>query len=491
MRNDNKDDKTKDTNTKDTRGIQSPKSDLGNWYSEVLVKSGFIDYSDVSGCIILRPSSLFAWNVLKDYVDAQFKKLGIEDVYFPLFIPEKYLKKEEEHFSGFKAEVAWVTHGGDSKLDERLAVRPTSETIMYVSYAKWIRSWRDLPLRYNQWNNVVRWEFKHPMPFIRGREFLWNEGHDVFATEAEALAERDKILGIYEKALKEYLALPSIKGQKSDKERFAGAVASYSLEMIMPDGWAIQGPDFHYDGQNFAKSFDIKFLDKDEEIKFVYQNTYAITTRVLGVMVATHSDEKGLVIPPKIAQVQIVIIPILGRDNEKVLKEAKDIKRDIEKSFRVVIDDREGYTPGYKFNEWELKGVPLRIEIGPRDIASGSVVVVRRDNGKKESIEISRLNDAISRILEEMHNSLFDKALKFLNEHITMVESYDEFKKVLSEKGGFIQAGWCGSVECEDKIKEETGAKITNIPFEYKGLSEHCVYCGRKAKFMPNFARSY
>ncbi|MGC8648801.1 MAG: proline--tRNA ligase [Candidatus Micrarchaeia archaeon] len=477
--------------SKDSKGITAKKSDFGNWYQEILVKSGFIDYSDISGCIILKPPAYFAWDAIRNYVDERLKKLGVENVYFPLFIPEKYLIKEKEHFAGFKAEVAWVTHGGDSKLEERLAVRPTSETIMYVSYAKWIRSWRDLPLRYNQWNNVVRWEFKHPMPFIRGREFLWNEGHSVFATETEALAEREPVLELYAGLLRDVLALPYIKGQKSDKEKFAGAVASYSLEMLMPDGWAIQGPVFHYDGQNFAKGFDITFLDKTEKMAYVYQNTYAVSMRVLGVMVAMHSDEKGLVLPPKLAHIQLVIVPILGSNNEKVLEKARELKRQLDADFRVYIDDREIYTPGYKFNEWELKGIPIRIEVGPRDLASNSVVIVRRDTGAKESASIERLKEKISAMIEDIHNSMYNRALKFLNEHITTVESYDEFKHVLASKGGFVQAAWCGDVECENKIKEETGAKITNLPFEHGKLSDKCIYCGRKAEKAANFARSY
>ncbi|MGC8572018.1 MAG: proline--tRNA ligase [Candidatus Micrarchaeia archaeon] len=475
----------------ETKGITTKKENLGEWYSEVLTKSEFLDYSDVSGCYIYRPAANFVWEIIRDATNEEFKKIGIQNVYFPLFIPERYLKKEEEHFAGFKAEVAWVTHGGDSELDERLAVRPTSETIMYVSYSKWIRSWRDLPLRYNQWNNVVRWEFKHPMPFIRGREFLWNEGHDVFATKEEAEAERDIILSIYQKILKDYLALPYIAGRKSEKEKFAGAVASYSLEMLMPDGLAIQGPDFHHDGTNFSKSFDIKFIDKDEQTKYAYQNTYAITTRVIGVMVATHSDEKGLVIPPKLALVQIVIVPILGKDDDIILKKAEELKEELSKHYRVKLDDREGYTPGYKFNEWELKGVPIRIEIGPKDIKNNSVVIARRDNFKKYNVGIDKLLDTIKEMLDEMHNDLYKKAEQFLNEHTTVVSNYDEFKKTLASKLGFIHTPWCGETECEDHIKEETGAKITNIPFDQSKLKGKCVYCGKDAKYMANFAKSY
>lgn len=473
--------------------IEAKKAEnFSDWYTQVLLRSGFIDYTDVSGALAFSPSAYFAWQTISGTVDTAFKKVGIEDVYFPLLIPEKLLKKESEHFEGFVPEVAWVTETGDTKLEERLAIRPTSETIMYRSYSKWIRSWRDLPMRYNQWNNVMRWEFKHPTPFIRSREFLWNEGHTVFATEEEAFAERDVILSIYNSVLKEYLALPGIMGKKSDNEKFAGAVASYSIEHIMPDGWAIQGPDFHSDGQNFAKPFDIKFLDKDGQTKYPYQNTFAITTRELGVMVAIHGDDKGLVIPPRLAYIQVVIVPIYKKDNmEKVNAYVKKIHDELKYDFRVKLDDRDSYSPGFKFNEWEMKGVPIRIEVGEKDMAANVVTIARRDTGEKMQVKAGGVEIKVNELIEEIHANLYDRAVKFMESHITKVNTYDEFKKALKEKGGIISAPWCGDKECEAKIKEENGTKITNIPFDQGKFGSKCICCAKKSKFAANFAKSY
>lgn len=449
------------------------------------------DYSAVSGCMVFRPLAYGIWEILQKNIDAEFKKLGVENVYFPLLIPEKFLKKEAQHVEGFSPEVAWVTQTGDTKLDERLAIRPTSETIMYDSYSKWIRSWRDLPLRFNQWNNVLRWEFKHPVPFLRSREFLWNEGHTVFATEKEADTERDEILGIYEMITEDYLALPGMVGRKSEKEKFAGAVASYSIEHLLPDGKAIQGPDFHSDGQNFAKAFDITFLDKDGKRQHAWQNTWAITTRELGVMVAMHSDDRGLVLPPKVAPTQVVIVPIFDEKNKSaVLKVAKKLESEL-KDVRVMLDDRNYYTPGWKFNEWELKGVPIRIEIGPKDIKAKQVVVVRRDTSKKRSVAISKVGSEVKKELEDMQKSLFKKAGEFLSSNMYKVKTYQEFKSTLEKKKGIVQANWCMDSKCEDKVKEETGAKITNMPLKNNKVLGDCIYCGKRAKTVANFAKSY
>jgi prolyl-tRNA synthetase len=478
----------------DQKGLTVKKSeDFSEWYTQVLLKSGFIDYSDVSGALVFLPAAYGAWQLITQAVDAEFKKSGVEDVYFPLLIPEKLLVQEKTHFEGFVPEVAWVTETGDTKLEERLAIRPTSETIMYKSYSKWIRSWRDLPLRFNQWNNVLRWEFKHPTPFIRSREFLWNEGHSAFATEMEARAERDVIIGIYLRTLRDYLALPGIVGRKSDREKFAGAVASYSIEHVMPDGWALQGPDFHLDGQNFAKAFGISFLDKDGKREFAWQNTYAITTRELGVVAAVHGDDKGLVIPPRIAYVQIVIVPILRKEgSEMVLSLANDVLGRLKREgYRCRMDDREGYSPGFKFNEWELKGIPIRIEIGPRDVEKNSVVAVRRDNGAKEEIRVGVIAERIGGVISEMHEDMYRKAEGMLKSFIHRVDDYDAFKKVIDGEKGIMSAPWCGSIECETKIKEETGAKITNVPLEQDGAVPKCIYCGKEGKERANFARSY
>lgn len=477
----------------DEKGLTVKKADsFSEWYIQVLIKSEFIDYSDISGMYIFRPSAFAAWQEIYHATDAKLRESGVENVYFPVLIPEKFLKMEKDHLEGFTPEVAWVTHAGDTEMGERLAVRPTSEVIMYPSFSKWVRSWRDLPMRYNQWNSVVRWEFKDPTPFLRTREFLWNEGHSVFANEKEAKAERDIIIKIYTDVLKEYLALPGIVGRKTDKEKFAGAVDSYSIEHIMPDKYGVQGPAFHYDGQKFAKAFEIKFLDQEGKTEYAYQNTYAISTRELGVMIATHSDDKGLVLPPKVAQIQVVIVPIFKDETkELVISSAKKIVSKFSSKIRVKVDEREGYTPGFKFNYWELRGIPLRIEIGPKDIEKKQAIVVRRDTGAKVEIGLDGLEKKVEALLEEIQHDLYKKAEAFLNANVHTVDTYEEFKKTLKEKGGIISAPWCGDQKCEDKIKEETGAKITNVPFKQAKLSPKCIYCSKKAKHMANFAKSY
>ena len=461
------------------------------WYIEVILKSGLADYSAVSGCIILRPDAYFMWEQIQRFTDDQFKKVGIQNVYFPLFIPEKFLNKEKEHVEGFSPEVAWVTQTGNSKLDERLAIRPTSETIIYPSFSKWIRSWRDLPMRYNLWNNVVRWEFKHAVPFLRTREFLWNEGHTIFATEEEALAEEKEILGIYKKTTEELLALPGVMGRKTDKEKFAGAVFSASIEHLMSDGVAIQGPDFHHDGQNFSKAFDITFLDKEKKKQYAWQNTWAITTREIGVMIAVHGDDKGLVLPPRIAPIQVVIVPIYDSKNrEEILKESRNLEKKIKTEFRTKLDDREEFSPGFKYNEWELKGVPIRVEIGPKDVKNKQVVLVRRDTNKKEIIKVDNIVSKLKEMIDDIHKSMFNKALDFLKSNTHKVKTYNEFKAVI-KRGGIIQSCWCGERKCEDKVKDDTGAKIINIPFEQEKVFCDCILCGKKAKFVANFAKSY
>ena len=471
-------------------GLSVKKEDFDKWYIEVILKSELADYSDVSGCIILRPDSYFIWEQIQRFTDDQFKKVGIQNVYFPLFIPEKFLNKEKEHVEGFSPEVAWVTQTGNSKLDERLAIRPTSETIIYPSFSKWIRSWRDLPMRYNLWNNVVRWEFKHAVPFLRTREFLWNEGHTIFATEKEALAEEKEILGIYKKTTEDLLALPGIMGRKTGKEKFAGAMFSASIEHLMPDGIAIQGPDFHHDGQNFAKAFDITFLDKEKKKQYAWQNTWAITTREIGVMIAVHGDDKGLVLPPRVAPIQVVIVPIYdSKTREEILNEAKSLEKKL-KEFRTKLDDREEFSPGFKYNEWELKGVPIRVEIGPKDVKNKQVVLVRRDTNKKETVKVDNIVSKLKEMIDDIHKSMFNKALDFLKSNTHKVKTYNEFKAVI-KKGGIIQSCWCGERKCEDKVKEDTGTKIINIPFEQEKVFCDCIICGKKAKVVANFAKSY
>ncbi len=478
------------------KGITAKKSEnFSEWYTQIIEKTEFVGYTSVSGGLAFRPDGYFVWETVQRAIDAQFKEIGITNVYFPMLIPEHLLEKEKEHVEGFAPEVAWVTHAGKTKLDERLAVRPTSETIMYESFAKWIRSWRDLPLRTNQWNSVMRWEFKHPTPLLRSREFLWNEGHTVFATREEAEAERDQILAVYESALKNYLALPGIAGKKTDKEKFAGAEASYSIEHLVPDGWAIQGPDFHSDGQKFSKAFGIEFINKKGEKEFAYQNTFAFSTRELGTMIMIHSDDKGLVLPPPVARVQVVVVPIFTDANkEQVMKSARELAKRLGKTVRAYLDDSEAYSPGWKFHNWELLGVPLRIEIGERDIKAGKVVAVRRDTSEKCDVGLEAVENEMEKLLGEIHENLYKRAAKFLEENTHDAKTYAELKKVIEGKhGGIAQAGWCGSVECEAKVKEETGAKITNMPFDAqkKTTGRRCAVCGKEAKFIANFAKSY
>jgi prolyl-tRNA synthetase len=474
-------------------GITAKKGeDFDEWYTQVILKSEFADYSPVSGCLVYRPSGYAVWEKVRDATDLEFKKAGIQNAYFPLFIPERLLKKEQEHVEGFAPEVAWVTEAGNSKLEERLAVRPTSETIIYEVVKRWIRSWRDLPLRLNLWNNVVRWEFKHPTPFLRGREFLWNEGHTMFATREEADAERDQILGIYRMVTEEFLALPGLMGKKTESEKFAGALASYSIEHVMPNGKAIQGPDFHSDGQNFSRAFDLSFVDQKGERQLVWQNTWAITTREIGVMIAAHGDDKGPILPPKVAPIQAVIVPISNdQTREAVLEVAGRMRDDLAASFAVRLDDRDYLTPGRKFNEWELRGVPLRIEVGPRDIAQGQAVLARRDTSTKRVVKMAELRLEVGKELDEIQRNLFSRAKAWLEANLRVANGYEELKSMLSSSGGVVRASWCGSASCEEKVKQETGAKIINIPLEQKEAPAPCIACGEQGRMLANFAKSY
>ncbi|MEK6969536.1 MAG: proline--tRNA ligase [Nanoarchaeota archaeon] len=478
---------------KNNLGITVKKEeDFSEWYTQLIQKADLADYSSVSGCIVYKPASYAIWEKIQSEVDKRFKQIGIQNAYFPLFIPESLLQKEATHIAHFSPEVAWVTHGGDTKLGERLAVRPTSETIMYESYAKWIRSHNDLPLRLNQWNNVVRWEFKHPTPFLRGREFLWNEGHTCFASQKEALAEQEEIISIYDEVCRNYLALPSLIGKKSEGEKFAGAEYTVSLEFLMPNGKGIQGPDFHHDGQNFAKVFNITFANKTGQQEHVWQNTFAITTRMLGVLFAIHSDDKGLVLPPMLAPVQAVIIPILfGDSKEKILLEAEKLKKKLEKSgILVYLDNRESYSSGWKFSEWEMKGIPIRIELGPRDLAKKQIVVVRRDTGEKQSLSILTADKKLASLLKQIQADLYAKAEKSLKKSIVKVDALAGSEKELDAKK-ILFAPWCNSAECEELIKEKTGAKSLNSPLKQPAVTGKCFACDKKAKAWFYFGRSY
>jgi len=461
-----------------------------DWYTQIILKAELVDYSPVSGCMVLRPSGYAIWENIQKATDAEFKEVGVANTYFPLFIPERLLKKEAEHVEGFAPEVAWVTHAGSSKLEERLAIRPTSETLMYEVVSKWIRSWRDLPMQLNQWNNVVRWEFRHPTPFLRTREFLWNEGHSLFATREEADAERDVIMGVYRKVTEEFLAIPGYFGRKTRSETFAGAEATFSIEHLLPDGKAIQGPDWHSDGQNFSRAFDIVFIDQNGEKQYAYQNTWAISTREIGIMLAIHSDDKGAVVPPRLAAVQVVLVPIVNDENKaEVLREAKKLHAELKRSFRVMLDDRDHLTPGRKFNEWELKGVPLRIEFGPRDMKEGQAVLVRRDTGAKRVAKLSGLSGEVERELETIQKGLFARASDALTKNTHSASTLAEVKKILDSHGGIVRIHWCGREECEARLKEESGGKVLNVPLDQRGKAS-CVVCQREGS-IALFGRSY
>ncbi len=476
-------------------GISVKKSeDLSEWYTQVIQKAELADYTSVSGCMVLRPWAYAIWENIQKYVDAKIKALGHKNVYFPMFIPESLLKKEAEHVEGFVPEVAWVTHAGSEKLAERLAVRPTSETIMYESYSKWVRSWRDLPLLLNQWCNVVRWEFKHPRPFLRTREFLWQEGHTVHATKEDADKESMTILlDVYTKLIENELAIAILNGKKTENEKFPGALYTTTMEAVMPDGKALQMGTSHNLGQNFAKAFNITFLDKDEKRKTVWQTSWGVTTRLIGAIIMAHGDDKGLVLPPKIAPTQAVIVPILfDKTKKEVLKEAEKIKESLENAgISTHLDDRDAYSAGFKFNEWELKGVPLRIEVGPRDIENKQVVLVRRDIGEKIIIKLSSLAKDAKKALDEMQKELLEKSKKSLDEKIKVAKEYNELKKII-DSAMIAKISWCENSKCEEKIKEETGATMRVMPFgEDVKTGAKCAVCGKAAKKVVYVGKSY
>ena len=480
---------------KDLKGVTVKKEeDLSEWYTQILQKAEMIEYSPVSGCYIMRPNSYSIWEKVQQYFDVLIKKIGVRNSYFPLFIPESLLSKESSHIKGFAPEVAWVEHGGDTKLKERLAIRPTSETIMYDSYSKWIRSYHDLPLKLNQWCNVVRWEFKHPMPFIRGREFLWQEGHTAFSSSEEAQKETYQILDFYEELFRELYALPVLKGKKSENEKFAGAEYTLSVEAIMPNGKSAQGATSHHLGQNFAKAFDISFLDEKGERKNVWQNSWGISTRSLGLMILVHGDNKGLILPPRVASLQVALVPIIFEQSKaQVLAEAKRLEMKLAEKFSVYLDDRKDYSAGWKFNEWEMKGVPLRLELGPKDLEKKQVMAVRRDTGEKQALPLAGIEKEVQILLEQIQTNLYQKAQKALEESIVTIEDYSEARELL-EKKKIIFASWCGRPQCEEKFKTESGgAKSLNSPLQQPKLEkgQKCFFCEHPAQAWFYFGKSY
>ncbi len=480
---------------KDIKGLTATKDeDFSEWFTQLIQKAELIEYSPVSGCYILRPNSYAIWEKVQAFFDGLIKDDGVKNCYFPMLIPESLLTKEKNHVEGFAPEVAWVDYGGDTKLGERLAIRPTSETIMYDAYAKWIRSHKDLPLRLNQWCSVVRWEFKHCTPFLRSREFLWQEGHTVFATKDEAVTEARRILGFYERVFREMYAVPVLLGTKSEGEKFAGADFTLSCEAFLPNGKAIQGSTSHYLGQNFAKAFGIEFVDEKQQKQFGHQNSWGITTRSIGVCILMHSDDKGLVLPPKVAPTPVVIVPLLFDKGSAEVKNAVEGARLRLKSAGVVchVDDREGYTPGWKYNEWEVKGVPIRIEIGPKDVEKNQAMVVRRDTGLKVAVALASLGVEIPRMLELMQSDMLAKASQLLESSIVRAESAAEVEKACGNKKMAL-VPWCGGKECEEKFKEKSGIKSLNAPFDQSPLKkgQKCFACSSVAIRYHYFGKSY
>lgn len=476
-------------------GITVKKSeDFSEWYNQVVLKAELADYASAKGFMVLRPYGYQIWEIIQSVLDREFKKLGHKNAYFPTLIPESILKQEAEHFKGFVPEVFWVTEAGDNKLNERLAARPTSETIAYSSYSKWIRSWRDLPLLLNFWNSVLRAEIKSTKPFIRTSEFLWQEGHTAHATKEEADKETLTILNLYKWFIEEYLAIPVIAGCKTEREKFVGALYTTTLEAIMPDGKALQMGTSHNLGQNFSKVFEIKYLGQDKQEHYVWQTSWGVSWRLIGAVIMVHGDDKGLILPPRITPIQIIVIPIFYKDkpNEKLASKAKNLTALFaENGVRAYCDDREEYTPGWKFNDWELRGVPLRLEIGPRDLKNHTVTFALRDTGEKMVVDEGAAVEKAKALLDALQARLKNRAEAIFRELCSRAESYDEFKQILDSRGGFIKAGWCGDQNCEVIIKEETGADIRVVPFEGDTSIKRCICCGREAKITAYFARAY
>ena len=466
--------------------------DYSAWYNDIVQKAELADYAPVKGCMVIRPYGYAIWENIQHIMDGMIKETGAQNAYFPLLIPESFMQREAEHVEGFAPECAVVTHGGGKKLEEPLMVRPTSETIICAMFAKWIQSWRDLPFMVNQWANIVRWEMR-PRLFLRTTEFLWQEGHTCHATREDALEEALKMLEVYRNFAENYLAMPVITGRKSASEKFAGAIETYPIEAMMQDGKALQAGTSHLLSQDFAKAFNIQFQDKDGTLKHVWLTSWGVTTRLIGALVMVHSDDRGLVLPPKIAPTHVVIIPIVKKDadNARVMAVCEDLKNALAGSATVLFDSRDQYTPGWKFNEWEQKGVPIRIEIGPRDLESNSVVICRRDTGEKKPYPLDGVSKVIESVLEEIQTNLFERAKKFLVENTHDLDSYDEMKEILKAKNGFSKAFWCGEADCEARIKDETVATIRVIPFDQPQEMRPCIACGKPGAHQVVFAKAY
>ena len=469
-------------------GITSMDVDFAQWYTDVVKKAELCDYTSVKGCMVIKPAGYAIWENIQNELDRRFKETGVENVYLPMLIPESLLQKEKDHVEGFAPEVAWVTHGGLEPLQERMCVRPTSETLFCDFYQKEVHSYRDLPKVYNQWCSVLRWE-KTTRPFLRSREFLWQEGHTVHATEEEAEARTQQMLNVYADFCEQVLAIPVIKGRKTDKEKFAGAIATYTIEALMHDGKALQSGTSHNFGDGFAKAFGIQFTDKDNQLKYVHQTSWGVTTRLIGAIIMVHGDDSGLVLPPRIAPVQTMIVPV-AQHKEGVLDKAYKLRDKLSRQFKVKVDDSEK-SPGWKFAEQEIKGIPTRIEIGPKDIEANQAVIVRRDTREKIVVSLDEIETKLGEILETMQHDMLEKARAHRDSHTYDATTYEEFVETINNKPGFVRAMWCGDQACEDKIKEMTGATSRCIPFEQEEISDTCVCCGKKAKHMVYWGRAY
>ncbi|MCR5543444.1 MAG: proline--tRNA ligase [Eubacterium sp.] len=462
--------------------------DFAQWYTDVVVKSDLTGYTSVKGFMVLKPAGYAIWELIQRQLDDRFKATGVENVYLPMLIPEGLLQKEKDHVEGFAPEVAWVTHGGLTELQEKLCVRPTSETLFCDFYQKDITSYRDLPKVYNQWCSVVRWE-KETRPFLRSREFLWQEGHTAHATAEEAQERTIQMLNVYADFCEEVLAIPVIKGQKSEKEKFAGAVATYTIEALMHDGKALQSGTSHNFGDGFAKAFGVQYTDKENHLQYVHQTSWGVTTRLIGAIIMVHGDDNGLKLPPRVAPTQVMIVPIQQK-KEGVLEKAEELRERLSKVSRVKVDDTDK-SPGFKFAECEMRGIPLRVEIGPRDIENNQCVVVRRDTGEKISVNLDDLETTVTELLETIQKDMLEAARAHRDSHTYVAKNWDEFVDTVNNKPGFIKAMWCGETECEENIKAETGATTRCMPFEQENLGETCVCCGKPAKKMVYFGRAY
>lgn len=475
---------------KKVEAITSMDEDFAKWYTDICKKAELVEYTSVKGCMVIRPYGYAIWENMQRILDAMFKDTGHENVCMPMFIPESLLQKEKDHVEGFAPEVAWVTHGGNEKLEERLCVRPTSETLFCEHYANIVHSYRDLPKLYNQWVSVVRWE-KTTRPFLRSREFLWQEGHTIHATAEEAVEETERMLNVYAEFCENALAMPVVKGKKTESDKFAGAVSTYAIEALMHDGKALQAGTSHYFGDGFAKAFGIEYTDKENKRVNPHQTSWGVTTRLIGAIIMTHGDDNGLVLPPAVAPVQVVIIPI-AQHKEGVLDKANELKERLAKyNVRVKLDDSDN-SPGWKFAEYEMKGVPVRVEIGPKDIEAGQCVIATRHNGEKTIISLDELEETVAKKLNEVRDGLYQKALENRERRTYACKTMDEIISVLEEKGdGFVKAMWCGDEACEDIVKEKTGVGSRCIPFEQENISDVCVCCGKPAKAMVYWGKAY